>query len=140
MSRGVAEAVERLQTIVAAVTGIRSAVDPPEQLPPLPCAIVGMGAGFWHCEAKMKQWRGDLIIDLFVKREGPGLARAYNELMTYTVGIANQIENDPLLNSTVDNIMFPIRQSAPAGTEWGGREALMVEMTVPVKITTAIEV
>jgi len=54
--------------------------------------------------------------------------------------MANQLENDPTLNGTCDAIMFPIRQEAPAMTQYGDLEYVMLRLAIPVACMNAITV
>ena len=139
MAVSLAGAIARVQTLVDAITSIRLVPDyPPEKLGAVPAAIVYMGAGEWHCEAMQKRWRGDIVLEIMVGRTQPDLASAFEALTGYAESVANKLEGDPNLNNTCDQIVFPIRQEAPALVDYAGIEYVMVRWHIPVSCTNAI--
>ena len=141
MTVSLAGAIARVQALADTITTIRLVPNyPPEKLAVVPAALAYMGPGEWHCQASQKQWKGDIILEVLVGRNQPDLARAFELLTGYAEDVANQLENDPTLNGTCDAIMFPIRQEAPAMTQYGDLEYVMLRLAIPVACMNAITV
>lgn len=141
MTVSLANAIARVQTLADAITGIRSVPDyPPEKLASAPAALAYMGAGEWHCQAGLKQWQGDIVLEILVGRNQPDLPRAFEALTGYAEDVANQLENDPTLNGTCDVIVFPIRQEAPVMVQYADVDYMMLRFAIRVKCENAITV
>jgi hypothetical protein len=139
VTQSLAGAIARVQTLADGISTLRLVPDyPPEKLAVAPAALVYMGAGAWHCEAMQKRWLGDIVLEVFVGRNQPDLARAFELLTGYAESVADALEGDPTLNNTCDQIVFPIRQEAPVMTQYADNEFVVVRWAIPVSVTNAI--
>jgi len=145
MAKTVAAAIARVQEVMATVTSddssIRSLPEfPPDMIGVYPASVVSVGNAEWHCGAGQREFRGDIIIRLFVPRMTPNLSRAHELLLGYAESMANAFEadNEVTLNGTVEQIDFPIYQDEPVEGVWGTDELVMLRWRMRVIIANAI--
>lgn len=130
-------AIAGAQTIVGAISGIRSApAYPPEELSVFPFAVAYSGGGTWEFgPAGDKKGLHNIIVELHVQRKD--LARDVTAAMAYSDSIPNALMLDTTLGGNASTFGRITYVFGPLG--YGGIDTIGFRFTIEaVKIISAL--
>lgn len=129
-------AISRLQDIALASSDltIKAAPDKPvASATALPLAIAHLTGGEADTIADWSEIRANISVDFHFSRTS--MKQAYTLIDACAAEFLRRLAGDPSLNSTVNNIIFPVTFEV-VPTQWDSIETQMLSFTIPVKIIT----
>ena len=130
------QAIDRVQALVGAISGIREAPDePPETMAVFPFAVAYVTGGRWDSiSAGWAIGYHTIALELHVSRVD--LPRDVQEAMAYSESVANALIGDITLNDTVETITSINYTFGPIG--WATVPTLGWRYEIEVKQTQTI--
>lgn len=131
------DAITKIQGLVGAVSGIRSApVNAPESANVFPFAVCYPESGTWEIAGTWKKGLHTVVLEVHVQRRE--LPRDVSAALQYGETIVNTLFKNPALAGVVDTIKNPIVYSF-GYLEWAGQQTLGWQFRIKFKQESEIK-
>jgi hypothetical protein len=114
MAKTLTDAIEQVQVIVGAISGIKRAPHyPPDKMSEFPFAIAFPGVGVFTPDAGAKRGLHQITLEIHTARKN--MAQDVANIINYAESVSDALLANPRLNSTVDTINQISYQFGPLG-------------------------